>query len=156
MEKIAYICSIAISVASFSFQIAGAVLLLLWSLGRCDKKIKEMCLEKDGILIWEFDNTTKVSAKELQENAITVYRNIVAFIDIIIGYVCAIFAVDPPISNWCVLDKVIISTGAILLAEMALTKYIAKKKYPRDQKIKVENDEIKEGTIVAREIKADE
>ena len=79
--------SVAVMVASFSFQIAGAIILLLWSLKKCDKKIKESCIN-DGPNIFEFGGAgktyTTLSKSELQQKAKVVYLNIAAFIDIII------------------------------------------------------------------------
>lgn len=79
---------VLITVFSFSFQIAGAVLLLLWSIRKCDAKIKEQCLESAGILSFQFDETgvyIDIPKDDLQAVAKVTYKNIAAFVDILIG-----------------------------------------------------------------------
>ena len=56
---------VLINTSSFAFQIAGAVLLLLWSIRKRDTKIKEQCLESAGILSFQFDETGAVSYTHL-------------------------------------------------------------------------------------------
>ena len=134
-------CSILVTVASFSFQVAGAVILLLWSIGEADKKIKAQCLQNN--IYWgDFDEnglTTTLSKVDLQTNAKIIYRNIIAFIDIIVGYICAIFVDQLSLSDWCILMLVISCTTLILVVEWQLSAFIARKKYPEDQKIKWED-----------------
>ena len=132
--------SIIIMVASFSFQISGAVILLLWSLKKCDKTIKQKCI--DGGSNWiEFGDSgksyTTLSKDELQENARIVYLNIAAFMDIIIGYTCAIFIEDVCLFKWQVLLLVIVSTIIIIALEKLIVNTTAKLKYSRDVKYEV-------------------
>ena len=74
---------IIIKVSSFSFQIAGAVLLLLWSLRKRDKRIKEMCLSGSETLWGEFGEhgcLTPIAKEDLQANAKVLYQNNCAFL----------------------------------------------------------------------------
>jgi len=127
--------SVAVMVASFSFQIAGATILLLWSLNKCDKTIKESCIN-DGPNWFEFDDSgkthTTLSKLELQQKAKVVYLNIAAFIDIIIGYACAIFLEDVDLCKWVILLLVIVLTVVIVIVEKMIVSIIARFKYSND------------------------
>ena len=134
--------AVLISVTSFSFQIAGAVILLLWSLRKCDTTIKEQCLSNN--LHWgEMDTNglyTELKKDELRTAAKNVYKNIAAFADILIGYVCAIFTEDTASSKWVILAFVVALTVLILLVENSLVGWIAKKRYPTDERVYESNN----------------
>ncbi len=128
---------ISIKVASFSFSIAGTVILRPWSIENSDKKIKEQFLHRNEILWGYFGEdglTTTLKKEDLQENTQVRYRKVFAFIDIIIGYIFAVFSGETPLSNWCILGLIIVSTSVILSGEWVLSKIISKKKYPKDLK----------------------
>lgn len=130
--------SVLISVSSFAFQIAGAVLLLLWSIRKCDAKIKEHCLESADILSFQFDESgvyTDISKDDIQEVASVTYKNIAAFVDILIGYTCAIFSIETPLSRWSIFILVIILTSIILWVESICVRFVARKRYPEDERI---------------------
>lgn len=130
--------SVIINVSSFAFQIAGAVLLLLWSIQKCDTKIKGQCLQATRFLISEFDETglyTDIPKEDLQTVAIVTYKNIAAFIDILIGYTCAVFSKETPIPRWSAFVLVIILTAIILWIDNICVSYIARKRYPRDERV---------------------
>lgn len=129
---------IFVIVASFSFQISGAIILLLWSLGKCDNKIKKMCVNRGNPYWLDMDGNATVSKTDLQANAKTVYLNISAFANILLGYTCAIFVEDTYLSAWVVFGLVIIATIVVLCFDYLLTNWIAKVKYPCDQKVKVD------------------
>lgn len=125
-----------IAILSYSFQIAGALILLLWSIGKCDKKIKQMCIaEHSGMLVGTFDKTGThftLEKDSLRKNAKTVYLNIAAFVDLIIGYACAIFAQPINSSPWCVLVYVGAVVVVILLLEYLLILLLVNCIYHRD------------------------
>lgn len=125
-----------IAILSYSFQIAGALILLLWSIGKCDRKIKQMCIaEHGGMLVGTFDETGThftLEKESLRKNAKTVYLNIAAFVDLIIGYACAIFAQPINGSPWCVLVYVGAVVVVILLLEYLLILLLANCIYHRD------------------------
>lgn len=132
-------CATIIAVLSYAFQLAGATLLLLWSIGKCDKKIKQMCIAEHGggLIGTEDERGTHITidCKSLQRNAKTVYLNIAAFVDIISGYTLAILARPVDCSPWCVLAMVIVGTTGILLLNVGIVVLIAKIKYGKDVEI---------------------
>lgn len=148
--------SVVIKVASFSFQIAGAVILLIWVIGNTDAKIKNMCLENSGVMVGEFDRfgTHCVLGKEdLQKNAVTAYRNVVALLDVIIGYAFAIFVSETLVPNWCILCIVIALTFLILVVELYVVARLARHRYPGD--VKVTDDVIPDGTVIVTKVETE-
>lgn len=126
-----------VTVASFAFQISGASILLLWSIKKHDKKIEEMCLDQHSGPLWfDFYHMTKLNKDDLQANARTVYRNICAFLDILIGYCCAIFSNTSRYAPCCIFAATVAATVLIMLAEEAIINRIARRRYPNDQYIK--------------------
>lgn len=142
------------TVASFAFQISGAIILLLWYLTNSDRKIKQMCLEEhDGILMFDFDGSTVLAKENLQSKAKTFYQNTFAFADILIGYTSAIFANNTTLSPCCIFTFVVITTVVILGIEILLSKALAKINYSSDQRVKLDDSELKPGTVVMKEVK---
>lgn len=135
-------------------QLSGAMILIIWSLGSCDKKIKSMCLDQSNGPLWldMFDSTT-VDKESLQSNARTVYENIAAFVDIAIGYACAIFVEDSELNKMYIFGMVIIGTILIVRLESRLIKVIAQRKYPQDIKISKNEVKPKVGQIAFQEKK---
>ena len=130
--------SVLINVCSFAFQIAGAVLLLLWSIRKCDTKIKEQYLESAGIPISQFDETglyTEIPKEYLQAAAKVTYKNIVAFANILIGYTCAVFSVETYLPRWFIFILVVVLTAIILWFENVCVSCIARKRYPEDERV---------------------
>lgn len=134
---------IFITVSSFSFQISGATILLLWSLKKCDKRIKENCINNGSNWI-EFDDSgkshTTLSKTSLQHNAKVVYLNIAAFIDIILGYACAVFSEDVNICKGLIFLLVIAFTAIIIALEKLLVNIIAKAKYSSDEQYELNEE----------------
>lgn len=129
---------ILVNVSSFAFQIAGAVLLLFWSIRKCDSKIKEQCMESGNVIAFQFDETgvyADIPKEDIQAIAKVTYKNIVAFVDILIGYTCAIFSTEITLSRWSIFVLVLVLMSLILFLEDVFTGYIAKKRYPKDERV---------------------
>ena len=64
-----------IAVLSYAFQIAGALLLLLWCIGKCNANVVKDCFRNHPAPLWlEMDEKgayTTVSKEDLQESAKT-------------------------------------------------------------------------------------
>lgn len=82
------------------------------------------------------DGSYSILEKEnLRSAAKTVYKNIFAFLDIIIGYALAVFAAASPIPKWLTLFLVFCTTVVILTLENISVTAIASLRYRRDIKI---------------------
>lgn len=140
-----------VSVLSYAFQVAGALILLLWCIGNLDNKVKQNCIDNHtGILLGEFDaggEYTKLSATDLQTSAKNIYLNIVAFGNLVVGYALAIFMSDVAISPWFILLFVVLAVVIILCIEYFAIIKIAERKYRVDQKVYDKDLHIKNGTV---------
>ena len=143
--------SICVSVLSYAFQVAGALILLLWCIGNLDKKVKQNCLDSHTGFLWgeidEGGEYTKLSAADLQESAKNIYLNIAAFGDLVVGYALAIFMADVTISPWYILAFVALAVVIILCIEHFSIVRIARSKYKSEQKVYDEELKIKNGTV---------
>lgn len=140
-----------VSVLSYAFQVAGALILLLWCIGNLDKKVKQNCVDSHAGILWgEFDaggEYTNLSAADLQASAKNIYLNIVAFGNLVVGYALAIFMTDVAVSPCYILLFVVLAVVAILCIEYFLIAKIAAKKYCEDQKVYDKDLAIKTGTL---------
>ena len=140
-----------LSITSFSFQLSGALILILWSIGSCDKKIKLMCLEQNSGPLWfGINDTTTLDKDSLQSNAKMVYKNIFELFDIAFGYICEIFVEEPELKRICIFGIVIVITLGIILVENWLTNLIARKKYSKDIEIALSDIELKTGQMIMK------
>ena len=143
--------SICVSVLSYAFQVAGALILLLWCIGNLDKKVKQNCLNSHSEMLWgaidESGGYTELSAEDLQESAKNIYLNIAAFADLVIGYALAIFMTDVAISPLYILLFVALAVVVILCTEYCYILKKAKEKYPSAQKVYDSDVKLKTGTI---------
>lgn len=124
-------CATIIAVLSYAFQIAGALLLLLWCIGKCDANVVKDCFRNHPAPLWlEMDEKgayTTVSKEDLQESAKNVYLNIASFADLAIGYALAIFVTNLTIPRWLVLIFVAVLVVILLIAERFGIDALAKK-----------------------------
>ncbi len=127
-----------ITVSSFAFQIAGAVILLIWSLHKPNKMVEAMAANNDGLHWLDMNGYTEISATKLQSTARTVYQNIFAFINLIIGYTCAIFSGNTTLEDLHIFALTILATILILLTEYLLIWLIAKMFFHTDRRIKAQ------------------
>ena len=125
-----------ISIGSYAFQVAGAIILLLWSFKSCDEKIRNMAASDEGQ--WGYFDATGVydilDKEKLQESARTLYKNIIAFIDLVIGYGLAIFMEDVTVSGIWMLTYVVLAVIIIVFVESIIISLIAKRNYPESIK----------------------
>ena len=66
-------CATIFAILSYAFQLAGALLLLLWCIGKCDAKVVKGCFSDHPTPLWmEIDEKggyTTVSKEDLQDVA---------------------------------------------------------------------------------------
>ena len=149
-------CANIFAILSYAFQLAGALLLLLWCIGKCDAKVVKGCFSNHPTPLWmEMDEKggyTTASKEDLQESVKNVYLNIASFADLVIGYALAIFVTDITIPRWLVLIFVAVVVALLLLAEHFVICKIAKKKYTEDRKVYDDERKPKKGEIVFADV----
>ena len=149
-------CATIIAILSYAFQLAGALLLLLWCFDKCDANVVKGCFSNHPTMLWlesdEKGEYTTLSKEDLQESAQNVYLNIATFADLAIGYALAIFVTDIIIPRWLVLIFVAVAVALLLLAEHFVICKIAKKKYTEDRKVYDDERKPKKGEIVFADV----
>ena len=98
------VCATIIAVLSYAFRLRGALLLLLWCIGKCDANVVRLLSQSSGSAVarWTKEGAYTTSLKEdLQESAKNVYLNIASFADLAIGYT-GDFVTDLTIPHWLV------------------------------------------------------
>ena len=144
-------CATIIAILSYAFQLAGALILLLWSIRKCDANVIKGCFDNQASIYASSDDDsgsfTVIPKEDLQQSSQNVYLNIASFVDLSIGYALAIFITDICISRCCVLAWVIISVFLILVIERFSVCLIAKKMYSADRKVHHDECKPKNGSL---------
>lgn len=146
------IVTVIISVLSYTFQISGAIILLRWCIVNLDMKVKQACIDNHSGPLWvhlsSSNSSITLSKADLQESAKSIYTNIVAFVDLIVGYSLAIFISDVSISPWYILVFVMFATLFVVCFERFIIDKIASKKYNSDCKVVNDGLSIRPGTQI--------
>lgn len=121
-------------VLSYSFQISGAVILLLGSLSATNKKILAAYFSAPSVVLRDDNDMCMLSKKELQKACRPVYQNIVAFINLVIGYSLAIFA-EKQYENCRTFILVVCITILVIAIEYATVYVLAWVRYRSDKQV---------------------
>ncbi len=117
---------------SISFQLSGAVILLLWCLKGANKEqVIQKYFPGSSIVTRDDEDNCILVKEKLQAIASEVYINALAFIDLIVGYLVSYFTAStyPPI---VAVILTILTTVAIIFFERLIAKILAKRKYSVD------------------------
>ena len=74
------------------FQLSGALLLLLNCIKSGKESVIKNCFPGSNVVERDENNNCKIPKEKLQESAHKIYLNIVAFVDLVIGYLFAAFS----------------------------------------------------------------
>ena len=119
-------------IAMLAFQLAGALLLLLnCSLGSKKAVIKN-CFPGSNFIERDDDNNCTIPKSKLQTSAHTIYLNIVAFADLVIGYVLASLCPVSDFKTYITVISVIMFTIVLLAIEYFGSKFVVKCIYAKD------------------------
>ena len=138
--------SFIITVIAYSFQIAGAIVLLLFVFGQSSRKSIEIALSGHTALFLDKDKNLIIPKKELQNRAKELYKSRVSIICIFVGYFSAIFMEDIHCSPWVIALCVAILVLFILFIAHLIVCWTAKYNFP-DDVILSKEDSIPCGTI---------
>ena len=123
-----------IYILSLSFQLSGALILLLWSWRKTEKHIIDSYYPAEAVAEPD-DNDICTMKKERVQLVITdLYRNRCAFSDLCLGYLITIWG-EKTFSDCITFVSIIIGTAIITKFECSITNIIAKKKFPEDVKV---------------------
>ena len=94
----------------------------------------------------------KIPKEKLQESAHKIYLNIVAFADLVIGYLFAAFSPTADVQIELVLAKVIVATVILLVLEYYFSYFCAKRIYAKDISVPFDELEGVDTTVTKQEI----
>lgn len=121
------------------FQLVGALILLFNTINGSKKKVISNCFPGSNVVIRDDNDNTVIPKDQLQSSAIKIYLNIVAFADLLSGYLLAAFS---PVSfdKKCVtVVAVIVGSIILALAEFYLVKFVTRIKYSKDEVVAYED-----------------
>ena len=139
-------------ICMLAFQLSGALVLLLNCIKGGKKSVIRNCFTGTIIVERDENNMCIIPKEKLQESAHKIYLNILAFADLVIGYLFATFS---PIANariGVVLTEVIIATFILLLLEYYISCFCAKRIYAKDISIPFDELEDVDTTSTNQEI----
>ena len=138
--------SFIIAVIAYSFQIAGAIVLLLFVFGQSSRKSIEIALSGHTALFLDKDKNLIIPKIELQSRAKELYKSRVSIISIFIGYFSAIFMEDIHCSPCVIALCVAILVLFILFIAYLIVRWTAEHNFSDDVLLS-KGDSIPCGTI---------
>lgn len=136
------------------FQLSGALILLLNSVKCRKERIIKNCFPGSNVVKRDENNNCKIEKEKLQKSAHNTYLNMVAFLDLVVGYILAVFSPTSTTEICLVLLEVILFTCILLGTEYKLTLDCAKNIYANDLVIPFKNLDGVDTVITKKEIDA--
>lgn len=121
------------------FQLSGALILLLNSVKCRKERIIKNCFPGSNIVERDENNNCKIEKEKLQKSAHNTYLNMIAFVDLVVGYVLAVFSPTSSTEICLVLLEVILFTCILIFAEYKFSLICAKIIYANDMVIPFKN-----------------
>lgn len=119
-------------ILSLSFQVAGAVLLIIKYWGKTKDRIVDEYFPGSNIIERDEEDNIKLEKEKVQVCARNIYDNRMAFVFIAIGYILSIFGSMNSISKIYILILVILFTVIIIVIEKKISMEISKRYYIED------------------------
>ena len=110
------------------------------------------CFPGSNVVERDENNNCKIPKEKLQESAHKIYLNIVAFADLVIGYLFATFSPTADVQIELVLAKVIVATVILLVLEYYFSYFCAKRIYAKDISVPFDELEGVDTTVTKQEI----
>lgn len=117
------------------FQLAGALILLLNCSIGSEKMVIKNCFPGTNVVERDDDNNCKIPKDKLQLSAHKIYLNIVAFSDLVAGYLIASLNPTANYETCYTVLGVVGATVILLLIEYFVSLWIAKMVYAKDMEI---------------------
>ena len=141
-------------VGMLAFQLSGALILLLNSVKCRKERIIKNCFPGSNIVERDENNNCKIEKEKLRKSAHNTYLNMMAFVDLVVGYILAVFSPTSSTEICLVLLEVILFTCILLGAEYKLTLDCAKNIHANDLVIPFKNLDGVDTVITEKEIDA--
>lgn len=134
------------------FQLSGALLLLLNSIKSGKESVIKNCFPGNNVVERDENNNCKIPRAKLRESAHKIYLNIIAFVDLVIGYLFAAFSPTADVQIGLVLVEVTVATAVLLMLEYYFSRFCAKMIYVKDISIPLDELEDVDTVITKQEI----
>ena len=121
------------------FQLSGALVLLLNCVKGGKDAVIKSCFPGSNVVERDENNNCKIEKEKLQKSAHNIYLNIIAFADLVVGYILAVFSPEANAQIFIILVEVIVLTCGLLIIEYYLSRFCARKIYAKDMVIPFEN-----------------
>ncbi len=115
-----------------SFQLVGALILLLNSLNGSRTAVIRNCFPGSNIVERDDNDNCAISKESLQKSAYKIYLNITAFFNLVVGYGIAAFCPSVSYTTLKTVLAVIGCSAILLLLEYCLCRLTAHTKYAKD------------------------
>lgn len=126
------IYKLLVYVLASSFQIAGAIILIMKYWGNTKQRVINEYYPGTGIASNDGDNNAVLEVTHVRDCVIEIYANRVAFINIAIGYTMSIFGEKGTVKNIYIFLSVIGFSGLLIGIEKMVAKLIARIRYKED------------------------
>lgn len=126
-------------VGMLAFQLSGALVLLLNCIKGGKDAVIKSCFPGTNVVERDENNNCKIEKEKLQKSAHNIYLNIIAFADLVIGYILAVFSPEANAQISIILVEVIALTCGLLIIEYYLSRFCARKIYAKDMVIPFED-----------------
>lgn len=120
---------------SIAAQLAGAIILLLWSFGKVSRNAIEMCFPSIAAVDIDADGNGVLKKEILQKNVKKIFLNVWAFTCITCGYIMNIFSsndMEKPILKAIV---VVVLTALLIAIGFVSAGYMSKGWFKNDVKL---------------------
>lgn len=129
-----------IYIFSLSFQLAGAILLIIKYFGKTKNRIIEEYFPGSNIIERDEKNICRMERDKVRESVRKVYDNRMSFIFIAVGYILSIFENKSYLSKVYIALFVILGALIIILIEKGICLLVSKMFYKND--IEIPYDEL--------------
>ncbi|MBQ8258435.1 MAG: hypothetical protein IJY97_02640 [Clostridia bacterium] len=126
---------------SIAAQIAGAIILLLWSLGKVSRNAIEMCFPSIAAVDTDEDGNGILKKEILQKNVEKIFLNVWAFFCIICGYIMSLFASNDMENLFFKAIMVVLITILLIIIGYVCARYMSKSWFKNDVKLSHEEME---------------
>lgn len=117
------------------FQLAGALILLGNHMYGSDETVIKNCFPGSNFVNRDDNNNCIIPKKMLQESALKIYLNIVAFFDLVVGYSMAVLYPNASLETSKPFFWFIILTFGLIFLEYCITVCITKIRYAEDKQL---------------------
>lgn len=116
----------AFYILSLSFQLSGALILILFCWGDTRRRILNMVYPANTSIPRDDNNNVEISKEKLYRAHKEVLNNRIAFIFLGCGYLLSVFGTNEGINKWCIFWGVVFVSVMLTMSEAGIAHFVAK------------------------------